>query len=247
MESTDTLEQTEEKHKDVEMEVDGEKLEGEIPAEDTPVEEEQPKGKPIGPLVNQEFVSIIMEMGFTKPVAEKSLLFTANQSVEAAMDWIQQHQEDADFLVEEFLAEDPTSEDPNKPKLTKEEKIAAAKELQQRLRAKREAEEKKLEEEREKNRIQSTKELQKAKKIMDEQQMKLRMEIEKKERIEFMKEKKRMEELLRKVEFLYNLLGSLRKGWKKVCSRGRDNCKEKAINSSSKRWHENCEYSLYRR
>lgn len=218
MEPTEIPAHAEEKPKDAEMEVEGEGQDGENPVEDAPVEEEQPKGKPIGPLVNQEFVAFIMEMGYTRPVAEKSLLFTANQSVEAAIDWIQQHQQDPDFLVEEFLAEDPTSEDPNKPKLTKEEKIAAAKELQQKLRAKREAEEKRLAEEREKNRIKSTKELQKAKKKMEEQQLKLRLEIEKKERIEFMKEKKRMEELLKKVFLVYECTGSMRKSRQTLCS-----------------------------
>lgn len=123
---------------------------------------EQPKGRPISSLINQEFASTIQEMGFSKAVAEKSLLYTNNGSVEGAMEWITQHQEDPDFEQEEFLAEEP-AEDPNKPKLTKEERIKAAMELQQRIRAKREAEDKKLEEERELQRIKGTKELQKAK------------------------------------------------------------------------------------
>lgn len=80
--------------------------------------------------------STIMEMGFTKAVAEKSLLYTNNQSVEKAFEWIQEHQEDPDFLEEEFLAPDQPTSDPNKPKLSKEERMQAAKELQQRLRGK---------------------------------------------------------------------------------------------------------------
>lgn len=134
--------------------------------EQTPAEgehqEEKPKGRPISDLINQELAATIKDMGFTKEVAEKALLYTNNASVEAAMDWITQHQDDPDFLEEELLAED-TCTDPNKPKLSKEERIKAAMELQAKIRAKREAEDKRLAEEAEKNRIQSTKELQKAK------------------------------------------------------------------------------------
>lgn len=170
--------------------------------------EHKPQGRPISDLVNQEFAATIKEMGFSKAVAEKSLLYTNNQSVEAAMEWITQHQEDADFEQEELLAEDFSTEDPNKPKLSKEERIQAALELQRRIRAKREAEDKKMAEEREKQRIQSTKDLQKAKRIMDEQQKKLRMELEKKEKMEYIKEKKRMEELLKKVSYLLRIFVS---------------------------------------
>lgn len=125
-------------------------------AEETPAEEIKPKGKPISSLVNQEFVSMIMDMGFTKAVAEKSLLFTNNLSVEGAMEWITQHQDDADFLEEEFLAEDVSTQDPNRPHLSKEERIQRALELQKQAREKRLAEDKKLEEEREKSRIHGT-------------------------------------------------------------------------------------------
>ena len=147
---------------------------------------------------------MIIDMGFPKQVAEKALLFSGNKSVELAMDWIQEHQEDEDFYQEEFIAEEGAA-DPNKPKLSKEERIQKAKELQERLRKKRAEEEKKLEEQREIDRIKNTKELQKAKRKMEEMQTQIHLEREKKERIEFMKEKKRMEELLRKVKF-YSLL-----------------------------------------
>ncbi|CAI2373716.1 unnamed protein product [Moneuplotes crassus] len=172
---------------------------GENPDEEKKeIQEEKPKGKPISDLVNQGMASSIIEMGFTKAVAEKALLYTNNASVEKAFEWIQEHQEDPDFLEEEFLAPDQPTEDPNKPKLTKEEKIQAAKDLQKRLREKRIAEDKRLEEEREKERIRSTKELQKAKKKMEENEARLRLELERKEKKEFNEEKRRMEELLRK-------------------------------------------------
>lgn len=160
-------------------------------------EEDAPKGRPISDLVNQEFANIIQGMGFTKAVAEKSLLYTNNASVESAMEWITQHQDDADFLQEEFIAEE-SAEDPNKPKLTKEEKMQKAKELQDRLRKKREAEDKKLAEQQEEDRKRFNKELQMAKRKMEEAQANIRMEADKREKKEFMNAKKEMEELLRK-------------------------------------------------
>ena len=104
-------------------------------------------------------------MGYTKEVAEKSLLFSNNISVEKAFEWIQAHENDSDFLEEEFLAEAPGASDPNKPKLSKEERAQKAYELQKRLRgqsilvnlhiAKREAEDKRIAEEKEIERIRS--------------------------------------------------------------------------------------------
>lgn len=80
---------------------------------------EQPKdvpmqkpGRPIGDLVNQEFVNQIMEMGFSRNVAEKSLLYTQNLSVEKAFDWINEHNSDPDFEDEERV-EDTSTVDPS--------------------------------------------------------------------------------------------------------------------------------------
>ena len=60
-------------------------------------------------------------MGYTKEVAEKSLLMTGNQTVDGAMDWIMEHQNDEDFF-EEMRIESASTQDPNKPQLTMEEK-----------------------------------------------------------------------------------------------------------------------------
>mgnify|MGYP001576875844 CR=1 FL=1 len=61
-----------------------------------------------------------MEMGFSRNVAEKSLLYTQNLSVEKAFDWINEHQADPDFEDEERV-EDTSTTDPSKPKLSREE------------------------------------------------------------------------------------------------------------------------------
>ena len=73
-------------------------------------------------MVNQTYVSQIIEFGFPREVAEKALLFTGNQTVEKAMDWIEQHQNDEDFYKEERILE-TSSHDPSKPKLSKEEQL----------------------------------------------------------------------------------------------------------------------------
>ena len=64
-------------------------------------EEEQPT-ESISTYVNQEYVKQLMEMGFSKSVAEKSLFFTLSQggTTEKALDWISQHSDDADFNEE---------------------------------------------------------------------------------------------------------------------------------------------------
>jgi hypothetical protein len=208
MEATDNTD-VEMKHEEVAGEVkegeviaeevkEGEVLVDEVKPEGEHIEEPVPVGKPISGLIDQGMAAMIQDMGFTKAVAEKSLLYTNNKSVEGAMDWIQQHQEDDDFLDEEFIA-DESQHDPNKPKLSKEEKAAAAIDLQKRLRAKRVAEDKRIEEEHEKERIRATKDIQIAKRKMEEQRLQLDVDLDKKEKKKFLKEKKEMEELLRKV------------------------------------------------
>lgn len=54
--------------------------------EDAP--EEKPQGQSISGLVNQEYVVQIVDMGFTKVVAEKALFMT-QAGVEKAMEWIE--------------------------------------------------------------------------------------------------------------------------------------------------------------
>lgn len=79
-----------------------------------------------------------------------------------------------------------------------EEKLAKAKELQERARKKRELEEKKYKEENEKARIESTKLLQENKRKMEEQQAKLDMDRQKKEKQEFLDAKQKMLDELRR-------------------------------------------------
>ena len=97
----------------------------------------EPPKQSISGMVDQGHVNQIMEMGFSKVVAEKSLFMTQSKGVEKAMDWIYQNSEQPDFEEELFIvgqAEGSSSgggagADPNKPKLSKEEALKKAAEL----------------------------------------------------------------------------------------------------------------------
>lgn len=65
---------------------------------------------------------MLISLGFSKNVAEKSLLFSENKGVEAAKAWIEEHKKDADFEEEVRIVQEK--------KLTPEEAQFRAKELQ---------------------------------------------------------------------------------------------------------------------
>lgn len=77
------------------------------------------------------------------------------------MEWVDGHCEDADFEEELFIQDE-------KPKMSMEEAIRKAKELQQEVRKKKNEEEKKSNEQRERERIKSTKVMQEAQKKLEE-------------------------------------------------------------------------------
>ena len=109
--------------------------------------ETQPEGKSITEYVKSEVVSQIMEMGFSKNVSEKACFF--NQSnLENAINWIQEHQEDADLEEElRIVGEGETK------KLSPEEIKEKAKQLQDFARKRFLQKQKELEEEQERNRV----------------------------------------------------------------------------------------------
>ena len=63
----------------------------------------EPEKKPITPLVNQEVASQLQEMGFSKNSSEKATFLTENAGIEAALKWIEDHQNDPDFEEEMFV------------------------------------------------------------------------------------------------------------------------------------------------
>ena len=113
--------------------------------ESVPVSQE---GNSISGYVKQEVVSQIVEMGFSKNVAEKACFFTQS-NLENAINWIEEHQQDADFEEELRVV----GQEENKPQLTEEEVKQKAKELQELARKRYVQKQKELEEEQERNRI----------------------------------------------------------------------------------------------
>ena len=113
---------------------------------------------------------MLQDMGYSKNVSEKALFLVQGAGVEKAIDWINQHCEDADF--EEPLMIVGQAEGSSKPKsnLTKEEKLAKAKELQEQIRKKRAEEDAKNARENEAARRLADQELAKAKKINEERE-----------------------------------------------------------------------------
>lgn len=73
-------------------------------------------------------------MGFTKPVAEKALFLTGGKGVEAAMDWINSHMDDEDFQEELFMVGEAPGKMKAPSNLSLEERMAKAKELQEKVR-----------------------------------------------------------------------------------------------------------------
>ena len=121
-------------------------------------------------------------MGFSKIVSEKALFLVQGGGLPKAMEWIEQHCDDADF--EEELVIVGQEEGSSKPKsnLTKEERAAKAKDLQEKARAARQAREAKMEFENEEMRKRADRELAAAKKIADDQEWSNAIEMRKREK-----------------------------------------------------------------
>mmetsp|Transcript_10040 Transcript_10040/g.9979 ORF Transcript_10040/g.9979 Transcript_10040/m.9979 type:complete len:144 (-) Transcript_10040:386-817(-) len=117
-------------------------------------------------------------------------------TTESALEWISEHQEDADFLEELVIV--GQSEEKPKSTLSKEEKLKKAKELQEQIRKRRVEEDKRNAEVSEKNRILATKQLQIAKRQMDEQQQKIQIEQNRREKEEFNRAKQQMLDQLKR-------------------------------------------------
>jgi len=157
-----------------------------VPMPDAPPDDRKP-GDPNPPeikeKVNRSLVQQIMDMGFSEMKAEKALYKVDNASLEHAMNWLMEHQEDADI---ELPLPKPAAALPPKPKMSKEEAEAKAAELQARLRAKKKEEEKLSEKEKERMRVEGTK-------MMVEAQEKLKDEERKRAIAQLQREKEEHE------------------------------------------------------
>lgn len=124
------------------------------------------------PAVNIELRQALEDMGFSANKATRALHFCGQESLEAAVTWLTEHEEDTG-LDEPLLV--PKTEP--KKKLTPEEAAQQAEELRKRIKAKNQKEEAELEKLREKERIRSGKELLEAKRKEDDLKLKRNLEL----------------------------------------------------------------------
>ena len=150
-------------------------------------------GGGISSLVDQNLVSTLVEMGISKVVSEKALFLTQAKSIEPALDWINEHQDDPDYEEELQIVQGESNSS-----LTREEANIKARELQEKLKRERIAREKEEEIQREKDRIRVNKELLEAKKKADEQEYKRAIEERMREKKKVQSELKEQEEILRR-------------------------------------------------
>lgn len=169
---------------DVEMEEDGEGS--------TNQQEEM-----IVPEVSPQLLSELEEMGFTKERATRALHYSGNVSLEAAANWIVEHENDPDIDQMPLVTISSKKFEPPKPSLTPEEIKQKQLELRERARKKKEEEEKRMEREREKERIRVGRELLEAKRIEEENERKRLLALRKAEKEE---EKRAREKIRQKLE-----------------------------------------------
>lgn len=150
----------------------------------------------VAPEVDQKLLEELEGMGFPKAQATRALHYSGNASLEAAVNWVVEHENDPD-IDEMPLVPANTKVEAPKPSLTPEEMKLKAQELKERARKKKEEEEKRMEREREKERIRIGKELLEAKRIEEENERKRILALRKAEKEE---EKRAREKIRQKLE-----------------------------------------------
>eukprot|EP00927_Polykrikos_kofoidii_P016670 TRINITY_DN17551_c0_g1_i1.p1 TRINITY_DN17551_c0_g1~~TRINITY_DN17551_c0_g1_i1.p1 ORF type:complete len:612 (-),score=169.77 TRINITY_DN17551_c0_g1_i1:75-1910(-) len=163
-------------------------------AEDDKPKAGDPNPPEIKEKVNREMVEAVMGMGYSELRAEKALYKVDNAGVEPAVNWLLEHADDADI---DMPCAKPGQMPPPKPKLSKEEAAIKAAELQKKLRAKKAAEEKLSEKEKERMRVESTKMMLEANEKLKEEERKRAIEQMKLEKSEHEKHKAKLKEQLR--------------------------------------------------
>ncbi|CAH2038902.1 unnamed protein product [Thlaspi arvense] len=148
------------------------------------------------PDVDKTILEELEGMGFPKARATRALHYSGNASLEAAVNWVVEHENDPD--VDEMPKVPANSNvGPPKPALTPEEVKIKAQELRERARKKKEEEEKRMEREREKERIRIGKELLEAKRMEEDNERKRIIALRKAEKEE---ERRAREKIRQKVE-----------------------------------------------
>jgi hypothetical protein len=145
------------------------------------------------PEVDAKLLEELEAMGFAKERSTRALHYSGNSSLEAAANWIVEHENDTDIDQMPLISKAEAS----KPTLTPEERKIKAQELLERARKKKEEEEKRMEREREKERIRVGKELLEAKRMEEDNERKRIMALRKAEKEE---EKRARERIRQKLE-----------------------------------------------
>ncbi|KAJ6751320.1 hypothetical protein OIU85_001816 [Salix viminalis] len=172
----------------------------------------------VAPEVDKKILEELEAMGFPTARATRALHYSGNASLEAAVNWVVEHENDPDIDEMPMVPVNSKVEAP-KPSLTPEEMKQKAQELQafqynpvsysafgfigysaqfrERARKKKEEEEKKTEREKEKERIRIGKELLEAKRIEEDNERKRLMALRKAEKEE---ERRAREKIRQKLE-----------------------------------------------
>lgn len=148
------------------------------------------------PEVDKKLLSELDSMGFPTARATRALHFSGNTSLEAAINWVIEHESDPDIDQMPMVPKNLKVEDA-KLSLTPEEVKLKAQELRERARKKKEEEERRMEREREKERIRAGKELLEAKRIEEENERKRILALRKAEKEE---EKRAREKIRQRLE-----------------------------------------------
>ncbi|KAJ8774226.1 hypothetical protein K2173_009657 [Erythroxylum novogranatense] len=150
----------------------------------------------VAPEVDKKLLEELEAMGFSTERATRALHYSGNVSLEAAVNWVVEHENDPD-IDEMLLVPANTKVEATKPTLTPEEVKLKAQELRERARKKKEEEDKRTEREKEKERIRIGKELLEAKRIEEENERKRLIALRKAEKEE---EKRAREKIRLKLE-----------------------------------------------
>lgn len=148
------------------------------------------------PEVNKSILEELEAMGFPTARATRALYYSGNASLEAAVNWVVEHENDPEIDQMPLVPKDTKVEAP-KPALTPEQLKAKQQELRERARKKKEEEEKLAEREREKERIRIGKELLEAKRMEELNERKRILALRKAEKEE---EKRAREKIRQKLE-----------------------------------------------
>ncbi|XP_008224524.1 PREDICTED: vicilin-like seed storage protein At2g18540 [Prunus mume] len=148
------------------------------------------------PEVDKKLLEELEGMGFSTARATRALHYSGNASLEAAVNWVVEHENDPDIDQMPSVPVNPKVEAP-KPSLTPEQLKAKQQELREKARKKKEEEEKRTEKEREKERIRVGKELLEAKRMEEENERKRIIALRKAEKEE---EKRAREKIRQKLE-----------------------------------------------